>query len=230
MIGNSGDRGSDVPSSPRWSFRTRPLAALYAQIVIAGIPRVVGFVAFRFFRLIYKEFSFGPGARVWGRPLVNMEPGSSISIGRRVYMVSDTGRAGIAISSPCKFRTMPGAHIAIGDEVAMNGTSITCRQRVEIGSGTLIAANVIIMDSDFHPHWPPEDRFLQGGSENDRPVSIGRNVWIGVGAMVLKGAMIGDNTIVGAGSVVTGPIPGDVVVGGVPARVIRQRDASDPSP
>lgn len=217
------DEPDRAAPSARWSLLRQPLPALYERTVLSGIPRVAGFASLRLFGLIYESFSVGAGARAWGRPLVYMEPGSVITIGSSAYIVSSKQRAGIGIYSPCKLRAMNGAHITIGDAVVLNGTSITCRGRIEIGSGTMIAANVIVMDSDFHRPWPPETRFHSPGRENDLPVSIGRNVWIGVGSTVLKGAEIGDNTIIAAGSVVTGVIPGDVVAGGVPARVIRRR-------
>jgi acetyltransferase-like isoleucine patch superfamily enzyme len=116
---------------------------------------------------------------------------------------------------------MPGAMIVIGDEVSLNGTSITCCNHVSIGNRTMIAANVIIMDSDFHHHWPPSNRRSDPIPDDAAPVRIGDGVWIGVGATILKGTTIGENSIIGAGSVVTGVIPPNVVAAGVPARIIR---------
>lgn len=196
---------------------------MYDVAFLSAVPRARGALALCFFRLLYPNFSVGPGARCWGTVHVAMGPGSSITIGERLWMVSDSRRAGIAVHSPCKLRTMAGGHISIGDRVALNGTSITCRARVEIGSGTIIAANVAIVDSDFHRHWPADERFFEAGTENDRPVSIGTNVWIGMGSIVLKGAVIGDGAIIAAGSVVSGSVPANVVAAGVPARVIGER-------
>lgn len=198
-------------------------ARLYEGAFLSVGPRLRGALALRFFRALYPNFSVGPGARCWGPIQVTMARGSSITIGEGLWMVSDSRRAGIALHSPCKLRTMAGAHLAIGDKVGLNGTSIACRSRIEIGSGTIVAANVAIVDSDFHRHWPAEERFFEPGAENDRPVSIGRNVWIGMGSMVLKGATIGEGSIIAAGSVVTGTVPPNVVAAGVPARVIRER-------
>ena len=59
------------------------------------------------------------------------------------------------------------------------------------------------------------------GYENDRPVKIGRNVWIATNCTILKGVTIGDNSIIAAGSVVIGNIPANTVAGGVPARVLK---------
>jgi acetyltransferase-like isoleucine patch superfamily enzyme len=60
-----------------------------------------------------------------------------------------------------------------------------------------------------------------------RDVNVGHNVWIGYGACVLRGATIGDNSVVGTNAVVTGDVPANAVVGGVPARLIRMRDAPE---
>lgn len=153
-----------------------------------------------------------------------MEPGSSITIGAKFSSTSDVRRSGIAVYSPCSLRAMKDAQIVIGDDVALNGTSVTCRRRIEIGNGTMVAANVIIVDSDFHQQWPPSDRKEFSKYEEDRPVSIGNDVWIGMGSLILKGSSIGDNTIIGAGSIVAGRIPPNVIAAGVPARVLRSLD------
>ncbi len=196
-------------------------AWLYGRVVVSGTALARGYLSLRFFETVYKRFTCGPGARCWGKMLVVMDRGSSITIGSRLYAVSDNRRAGIALYSPCKLRTMEDAQLVIGDNVGLNGTSITCRGRIEVGDGTMVAANVVIIDSDFHGHWPPEDRWNPSESDGFEPVVIGRDVWIGVGSIILKGSSIGDNSIIGAGSVVTGEIPSNVVAAGVPARVVR---------
>ena len=70
-----------------------------------------------------------------------MAANSSITIGNDFWAVSDRRRAGIALYTGCKLRTMKGASIVIGDQVVLNGTSITSRVRVTIGPGTKRALN-----------------------------------------------------------------------------------------
>jgi acetyltransferase-like isoleucine patch superfamily enzyme len=60
-----------------------------------------------------------------------------------------------------------------------------------------------------------------------RDVRVGNNVWIGYGAQILRGVTVGDNAIVGASAVVTRDVPANAVVGGVPARLIRMREAPE---
>jgi acetyltransferase-like isoleucine patch superfamily enzyme len=114
------------------------------------------------------------------------------------------------------------ASIILEDDVSLNGTSVVSRsKRILIGSGTIIAPNVVIMDSDFHGIWPPENRVLNPNFDGDRDISIGRNVWIGTQAIILKGVTIGDNSVIAAGSVVTSEIPANVLAAGVPAKFVR---------
>lgn len=207
------------------SRRLGPLPFVYERVFVSALPRIRGYFGMRFLRSIYRNLVCGSGGRCWGVPLIVMGSESSITLGRRVWLVSDRKRAGIALYSACKLRTMAGAEIVIGDDVWLNGTCITCLKRIEIGSGTLIAANVIVIDADFHEQWPPEARWLK--ADEGRPVVIGRNAWIGMGAMILKGSVIGDNSIIGAGSVVTGAIPDNVVAAGNPARVVRRLGATE---
>jgi acetyltransferase-like isoleucine patch superfamily enzyme len=58
-----------------------------------------------------------------------------------------------------------------------------------------------------------------------RDVDVGSNVWVGYGACILRGVKVGDNAVIGTNSVVTSDVPANSVVGGIPARVIRMREA-----
>lgn len=198
------------------------LSILYQKFCLMGIPRWRGAFWLRFYRWIYPNFQVGNRVHCWGRILVWMGKEGSIEIGDDGWIVSDNKRAGIALYSPCKLRACDGARIVLGKRVALNGVSITSRKKIVIEEGTIIAPNVIIVDSDFHRPWPPEERFYGLGQENDREVHIGKNVWIGMNSIILKGVTIGDNAMVAAGSVVTKPVPPNAIVAGVPARVVRE--------
>ena len=90
---------------------------------------------------------------------------------------------------------------------------------IKIGADGLFGANVEIFDSDFHD-LHPERR--HDGDQRMLPIEIGDNVYVGMGVKILKGASIGRDSVIGAGSVVTGAIPAGVIAAGKPARVIRE--------
>ena len=124
-----------------------------------------------------------------------------------------------------------GCHIYLGDncEINMNCTFVD-NKTIRIGDRVLIASNVQIYTSS-HPVLPQE-RFVPDWRERQttffrtyaRPIEIESNVWIGGGCILLPGVTIGKNSVIGAGSVVTRPIPPNCVAVGNPCRVIRYFD------
>jgi maltose O-acetyltransferase len=113
-----------------------------------------------------------------------------------------------------------GYNIRIGAGVFLNfGCVILDVMGVTIGAGTQIGPAVQIYAAD-HPRDP---ELRRAGLESGRPVHIGSNVWIGGGAIVLPGITIGDDAIVGAGSVVSRDVPARATVAGNPARPIAAR-------
>lgn len=166
----------------------------------------------------------GQGVVSYGPTHLMRAPKSEIIIGSNVQIVSSSLRSSTgSIFAPTKLRTLTKtARIIIEDNVGMNGTSIIARSKtILIGKGTIIAPNVLIMDLDGHPLWPPENRISNPAIENDSDVIIGKNVWIGNRCMILKGVSIGNNSVIAAGSVVTKDIPANVLAGGIPAKIIR---------
>ena len=108
-----------------------------------------------------------------------------------------------------------GYNIRLGRGVFLNFNCVILDSvDIRIGDGTQIGPGVQILGAD-HPRDPTERRALL---EFGRPVRIGANVWIGAGAIILPGVTIGDDCIVGAGSVVTRDVPAGVTVAGNPAR------------
>lgn len=109
--------------------------------------------------------------------------------------------------------------LVIEDDVFMNhNVSVTCHEKIVIGAGTTIANNVVIVD---------HDHIAQGLGFETSPVVIGKNVWIGANAIVLKGVTVGDGAIIAAGAVVNKDVKKDSVVGGVPARCIKKNKFDD---
>jgi len=105
-----------------------------------------------------------------------------------------------------------------GNGFVGSGTTIVATKRIEIGADALIAENVTIRDQDHATAGSGPYR-IQGFDCG--PVSIGTNVWVGAGAIVLKGVKIGEGAIIAAGAVVSKNVSARQVVGGVPAKPIR---------
>ena len=167
----------------------------------------------------------GP-VKVYGRVDLSRYPHSRIVIGSDVDIVSSSRRASFSsIRAPTWIRTSScnDAAIEIEDRVGLNGTSVLCRSTsVRIGSGTMVGPNVTIADTDLHALWPPDTRRGDPAIDQDRPVEIGRDVWLGAGCTVLKGVTIGDNAVIAAMTVVTRDVPANALAAGVPARVVRK--------
>ena len=111
-----------------------------------------------------------------------------------------------------------GAKTVIGQEC-----TISAYQHVRIGRQCVIADRAMFIDFD---HGVVEvERPIRKQGIYKRDVIVGSNVWIGYGACVLRGVSVGDNSIVGTNSVVTKDVPANAVVAGIPARIIRMREA-----
>jgi acetyltransferase-like isoleucine patch superfamily enzyme len=127
------------------------------------------------------------------------------------------------IGHGCKIRCHEGT-VAFGAKSVMGQEcTISAFQHVSIGRECVIADRVMLIDFDHGMVDVETPIRLQGIYKRD--VRVGNNVWIGYGACVLRGASIGDNAVIGANAVVTRSVPANAVAGGVPARLIRMRDA-----
>ena len=127
------------------------------------------------------------------------------------------------IGDGTKIRVHEG-EVSIGAKTVMGQEcTISAYQHVEIGRECIVADRVMLIDFDHGVVEVERPIRLQGIYKRD--VRVGHNVWIGYGACVLRGVAVGDNAIVGTSAVVTRDVPANAVVGGVPAKVIRMREA-----
>jgi acetyltransferase-like isoleucine patch superfamily enzyme len=122
---------------------------------------------------------------------------------------------------------LTGAHLVgdplllkIGENVSFGGDVLLyANSSIEIGDNTIIAYHVIIHtsthDYNNHPIWT---------KRIDRPIKIGKHVWIGTGVIILPGVIIGDYSVIGAGSLVNTNIPEGVIAGGNPIKIIKKRE------
>lgn len=137
---------------------------------------------------------------------------------RHALLVEGLGHAGRGATIRSPFHCDYGYNIHLSEGAFLNfGCTVLDVVPVRIGAGTQVGPGVQILTAD-HPRDPVQrGRMLEFG----RPVTIGRNVWIGGGALILPGITIGDDAIIGAGSVVTRDVLAGVTMAGNPARLLR---------
>ena len=112
-----------------------------------------------------------------------------------------------------------GRHVHFGKNVYANfGLTMVDDTHIYVGDYTLFAPNVVVATAGH----PIDPALRARGLQYNAAVHIGKNCWIGAGALIMPGVTIGDNTVIGAGSVVTHDIPAGVVAVGNPCRVMRE--------
>ena len=174
-----------------------------------------------FLRLTHVKY--GVQLSLKGVPLIYNHRGASIRLGDRCVIKSSFLSNLVGLYSRTIILTrIPGAEIVIGDRVGISGATIYARTKITIGDDTNIGGNVKILDNDFHPIDPQarlaDDKERIGAA----PIEIGKNCFIGCNVLILKGSRIGDNCVVGAGSVVSGRFEDNCVIAGNPAKVIKK--------
>lgn len=118
------------------------------------------------------------------------------------------------IYSGAKIYINKGATLSLGSGYINHNLNLSCFDSITIGEGTVISENVTLRDSDNHS-------VVGGRKPVSSPIAIGNHVWIGMNVTILKGVVIGDGAVIAAGAVVTEDVPANSMVGGVPAKVIK---------
>lgn len=131
----------------------------------------------------------------------------------------------IGLPQRCIIVAKNGGRIVINEGVGMSGCTIYSMESITIGRYTDIGSGCKIIDNDFHPlpysmRHPKERLDLL----KKRPVVIGEGCFLGANSIILKGTTLGRNVVVGAGSVVCGTFPDNVVIAGNPAKVIKKNE------
>ena len=197
-----------------------PFASLRANGWPHAASRLAGGVQRRVRDAFTARLLGAPGFRAGRAPrllgLSHMRIGPDFHAGDALWLEAVLAYAGQQFSPQLTI----GPHARLSDNV-----HIGCLDRITIGAHLLCGSRVLISD---HAH----GRYSGAGASEPAlrplhsaaPVFLGDNVWLGDGVAVLAGARIGDGCVVGANSVVTGPLPEKTIAVGAPARPVRQRD------
>lgn len=130
---------------------------------------------------------------------INVSVGGKLKIGKLLKMQNGS-----------KISVLKKGEITVGKNLYLGTNSvIVCQDKVEIGDNTEIAPNVMIYD---HDHDFRHADGLKSNNYKTSPVKIGNNVWIGANTVILRGCVIGDNSVIGAGSVIKGEFPANSVI------------------
>lgn len=141
---------------------------------------------------------------IFSHPLSNM-----IGLSQRVIMVAKYG-----------------GRIEINEGVCMSGCTLYAMDSITIGKNTDIGSGCKIIDNDFHPlPYSQRHPVEQLDKVKKKPITIGEGCFIGANSIILKGTTLGNNVVVGAGSVVSGTFPDNVIIAGTPAKIIKENEA-----
>ena len=165
-------------------------------------------------RMSLRNVSYGKNIYFFGLTIIKKHSNGRISIAENCVFRSLATSNLIGINRPCILSVLTAsANLKIGEGCGFSGTVIGCFDKIEFGKNVRCGANTLITDSDWHLN-----DFRSG---KPKPISIGDNVWLGVNVTVMKGVTIGENSIIGAGSVVTKNIPANVIAAGNPCHIIK---------
>ena len=172
---------------------------------------------------------YGNGVRVSscrsnGVPYIMVARGAKgMSIGKNFAMNNGISHNPIGMPQPCTFFVDRGCSITIGNNVGISQTALIAHADITIGDNVKIGGGTCVYTSDFHS-LNSELRRTGEDLKNRKsaPVTIEHDVFIGARCIILKGVTIGENSIVGAGSVVTKSIPANEIWAGNPAKFIRK--------
>ena len=141
---------------------------------------------------------------------------------------------GVVVHTWAEFNVEPDGSIEVGDGSILVGPVFMCAERIVVGERVVISYQVTIADSDFHPLERAsrrEDALANAPAAQprprpkveSRPVLIGDDVWIGIGAIILKGVRIGRGARIAAGAVVTHDVAEGAAAAGNPARLVARK-------
>jgi acetyltransferase-like isoleucine patch superfamily enzyme len=216
-VGTSLERMPDAPALPAPPQKRGPLALVG---FLARNRMITPKYALLALRVLWRRFLTPTGYRMRLGGMLFLGSGVKVQIGHTAEV--RFGRW-VWIGHDTKIRCHEG-EVSIGSKTVMGQEcTISAYQHVSIGEQCIVADRVMLIDFDHNV--AEVERPVREQGIYKRDVRVGNNVWIGFGAQILRGVSVGDNAIIGAGAVVTKDVPANAVVAGVPARLIRMREA-----
>lgn len=185
--------------------------------IMWGIDYILTEMTFRGNGVKFSRFRTG------GRPYVIVARGGKMTIGRNFAMNNGIKHNPIGMPQPCTFFVDRGCTLTIGDNVGVSQTALIAHADLSIGDNVKIGGGTCVYTSDFHSL----DATIRASKDDmkhrvNMPVFIEHDAFIGARCLILKGVTIGACSIIGAGSVVTKPVPAGEIWAGNPARFIRK--------
>ncbi len=169
-----------------------------------------------------KGVQFQGRCEILGRPILSVAKGARMALGDGVRLYSATRANPLGCFQPCVLRALlPGSQLLLSSGVGLSATVLCAATSIEVGEGTIFGSGALAIDNDFHVaagEWEwTDDPKLCGATA--RPIKVGRGVFVGARAIILKGVTIGDRAVIGAGAVVTKDVPARHLAVGNPAQV-----------
>jgi acetyltransferase-like isoleucine patch superfamily enzyme len=213
-----------APTPANVDFRGAPAPRHGGPLALLRFLRAHGMLNANYARLMVRLawLKLRWGRRLQTDGLAFVGPGVKFEIGKGARVV--LGRWSW-IGHDCKIRAHEGEILIGAKSVIGQECTLTAFQHVSIGRECVIADRVMMIDFDHGVVEVERPIRLQGIYKRD--VRVGHNCWMGYAACLLRGVTVGNNCVIGTNAVVTADVPDNAVVGGVPARLIRMRDAPE---
>lgn len=178
--------------------------------ITAFLWKIVNYIS-----AVWWKVSIGKNCKFRGKTIFRSVPDSIIKIGNQCTFLSAHRSNLIGVYSPCMISCLRrNSSVTIGNNCGFSGTVIGSAKKITLGNNVRCGANTMITDTDWHT-----DDYR---TSDDKEVVIEDNVWLGYDVKVLKGVHIGENSLIGAGSIVTKDIPANCIAAGNPCKVIRK--------
>lgn len=165
----------------------------------------------------YWGINFGKNLNTFGN--INILNMNFISLGDNCRLISGYGNF-VGGSEKLSFYTGQNGYIKIGNNTGISSATLISQKGIEIGEYVFIGGGTKIYDNDFH-QLRHEDRMIVNSDIPSAKIIIKDRVFIGGHSIILKGVVIGENAVIGAGSLVTKSIPENEIWAGVPAKFIK---------